>query len=311
RARRTQSRGGRIAAAALLFVALTLRHNALPAVVPIAVFIAMASKRGPRRVWLGRGAALVVLLALAAALLDRAVDERRSVFPATALWDLAAISIQTNTILLPPGTYGPALTVDDLAQAFDEFSNTSLFARTRAGLRQPFFAADDPLNAAVHAAWLDAILAHPGAYLRHRWRLTRALFGTRPRTWPHELVYVDGEIQYADNSPVAPNDGAIHGALVRGFENARDGWWFAAWPYLVLAIGAFAATWRRTCADPVPARVVLLSGLLYAAPLPVVAPSAELRYLGWTCVAAILGAVLAFAAPRRSALTSSAYPPAP
>ena len=48
-----------------------------------------------------------------------------------------------------------------------------------------------------------------------------------------------------------------------------------------------------------PALAVLSSGLLYAAPLPWIAPAAELRYVGWTCLAALIGAALAFAAPRK------------
>ena len=167
------------------------------------------------------------------------------------------------------------------------------------------------MNGQIAAAWRDAIATHPGAYLSHRWHLTQGLFGTRPRAWPHELVYVDGDIAYRDNPAVIPNTTAAHASLVRGFEAARDTVALAAWPYALLALIATAVAWRRRREPNAKAALaVLSSGLLYAAPLPFIAPSAELRYLGWTCLAALLGAALAFFGGRITD-APGAYPPAP
>ncbi len=111
------------------------------------------------------------------------------------------------------------------------------------------------------------------------------------------MTYVDDEYQFGDNPPIAANSSALHNACLRAIESLRDTVVFAAWPYLVLALAALALAWRRRQhANAQAALALLASGLLYAAPLPLVAPSAELRYLGWTCIAVITGAALALAA---------------
>jgi hypothetical protein len=232
-----------------------------------------------------------------AALLERNVDKRFDVFPATALWDLAAISLAEHQLLLPPASHGPDLDLDDLAQAFAPYANAPLFARTHAGVVQPWLEPDSALDRDIAAAWRDAVAQHPGAYLAHRWRVTRALFGTKAADWPHELVYLDGVVAYRDNPPLAANGSALHRALVAVCEWGFDTLVFAAWPYLALALIAGIVAWRRRTAPTAQvALAILSSGLLYAAPLPLIAPSAELRYLAWTAAAALLGAVLAGAA---------------
>ena len=55
---------------------------------------------------------------------------------------------------------------------------------THHGMRAPFdaFTADE--LAQLRLAWIDAIREDPAAWLAHRWRLSRALFGTHRREWP-------------------------------------------------------------------------------------------------------------------------------
>ena len=53
--------------------------------------------------------------------------------------------------------------------------------------------------------WFAAIVAHPVDYFAHRLAVSAALFGTHRREWPHELIFVDAEVPYRDNPPVAPN----------------------------------------------------------------------------------------------------------
>lgn len=313
--RRQRTIGWLLAALLLLWWALLLRHNALPAVLPLYVYAVYLWNSGQGGTALLRrniaAAALGAVLWLASVAADRAVDHRVNSFPSLAMWDLAAISLDTGSVLLPLASHGPGLDVDDLRRAYVPYANLNLYIGTRAGIGNPFPDAADPVNDQIAAAWRDAIRAHPGAYLSHRWRLTLGLFGTRPRSWPHELVYVDGDITYRDNPPVAPNTTFAHASLVRGFEALRDTAVLAAWPYVLLALVAIVVAWRRRGqANAKAALAVLSSGLLYAAPLPFIAPSAELRYLGWTCLCAVLGAALAFVRGRiRGA--SSACRPAP
>jgi hypothetical protein len=124
--------------------------------------------------------------------------------------------------------------------------------------------------------------------------VTTALFGSKAPDWPHELVYVDGVTPYANNPPLDANRSALHRAVVAFCQATYASVLFAAWPYLAVALIALVAAWRRRAVLRAQvALAVLVSGLFYAAPLPVIAPSAELRYLGWTCAAALIGAALA------------------
>jgi len=288
------ARARSVAIVLLLLAALLLRKNALPAVVPLLVLAVQRGTAWPwRRLWLPAAAVGAGLFALAA-LAERNVDRRVDVLPATALWDLAAVSLADRVLLLPPASHGPGLDLDDLAQAFEPYANAPLFARTRAGIVQPFLQPDSALDAAVTAAWRDAIAQHPRAWLAHRARVSAALFGAKAPDWPHELVYLDGVVAYADNPPLAPNRSALHAAAIALCQATFAGVLFAAWPYLALALIACVVAWRRRAAPRAQvALAVLASGLCYAAPLPLIAPSAELRYLGWTCAAALLGALVA------------------
>lgn len=294
-------------ALALLFLAVLLRKNALPAVVPLAAFAcwrAFAALHGkPVRV-LCAGLAIALGMYIANGLIERSVDKPLTVFPGTQIWDLAAMSIATNRMLLPESIRGPSLDVAKLRNGFEPYSNVSIFADPQIELMQPFFDPRDARNADIRRAWIDAIVAYPRVYLAHRWRLTRALFGSKAPEWPAGLVYLAGNSQYRDNPPVATNASRLHALAVNAIERARSTVVLAAWPYLVLIVVGIMLAWRRRASDLAHAALALLaSGLFYAAPYPFVAPSAELRYLAWTCVAAVIGTALALAA---NPLTSAA-----
>jgi len=62
----------------------------------------------------------------------------------------------------------------------------------------------------------------------------------------------------------------------------------AAWPYLLAGLLAAPLAWRRRYElSGRVALVAIASAWLLALPLFALAPSAELRYLGWSCVASV------------------------
>jgi len=299
-----QGPGRFVAVLLLLLIAVLLRKNALPAVLPLLVYAFMRQFGWPlvRSVL---AACLVATLMQAAAWVGESrVDRHGSVLPSLELWDLAAMSIDSGQIVLPASSHGPALTVEDLAQAFRPYACSTLFEQTRAGMMPAFVDDGDPRGAQVTQAWLAAIAAHPGAYLRHRWRLTAALFGAKATDWPQELVYFTGETAYRDNPPLPAADGALNRAWLAVMRQLAPTPAFAAWPYLIVSIGVLAVAWRRR-REPFGglALAVVASGWLYGLPLVVLAASAELRYLGWTCVAAYIACALACAAKMNVAPT--------
>jgi hypothetical protein len=294
-------------ALALFLLAFTLRHNAPAAVLPLLIYVEHLRNAdadpgtGKLLRIVGVAALVTVVFQFASMLLERTVDTQRTLFVATQQWDVAAISLDVGAILLPPESHGEGLTLDDLRRAIVPYSNTTLFERTRAGMREPFLLPGDPLNDKIRRTWRDVVVAHPLAYLAHRWQLTKALFGGKSRDWPPGLDYVEGDYQFNGNPPVEPNTSTAHAWCLRLFDAMRDTVLLSVWPYLCLAATMLSLAWRRRHrADMAPAFATLTSGVLYAAPLPFVAPAAELRYAGWTCLAALIGAALVLAPPRNS-----------
>ncbi len=157
RYRNTRDRFSAAAFLLALFFALTLRHNALPAALPLIVYFVnlwakqtAQSRNGTLR--LGVPSAVILLvLAGSAALLNSRVDRPISIFPVTAIWDLAAISIDANEILLPDELHRHGLSVDDLRGAYTEYSSLPIFTKT-GRISPPFFPADDARVAIVRRA---------------------------------------------------------------------------------------------------------------------------------------------------------------
>lgn len=287
-----------------LFYAAALRHNALPALLPFTLWFAWLALRGaPSRTELAAVAGGLLAAMLAVNLwLSHTAQRRVLVWPSLAQFDLVAVSIATDRLLLPDFTYEPGLEVAELAGTFRPWSNTAMYSGLQHALHEPFLPVSSLEQArTLRRAWIDAISEHPAAWAAHRWALTRALFGTHARDWPRELVYVDDEVQYRDNPPVARNGSALHAALMRAAATLLPTPALAAWPYGVIAVLAFVLAWRRR--EEMHARfalILLASATLFAAPLPLLAPAAELRYLGWPCVAALAALACALAGPRGS-----------
>lgn len=299
-----------LACALALVYAGCVRHNALPAILPYAAVLVPVLFAGSRHRW---RMAFLAALALggvsfgAGIALDRALTtERATVWPSIALWDLAAISVDRGVLLLPAFTHGPGLTVDELRStgAFDPASNTLLYQRGTSGVRDGL---GEPYSTVqlrqLRRAWIDAVLSYPGAYLRHRLRITWLLIGPH-RGAVQGAAYFIARSTYRDDPPLpqpwAPQAQqrlyAIAAALL-------STWLFAGLPYLLLSgLGVVIGALRRERPMPCLAMVVGSSALLYAAGFTLAAPGAELRYLTWPIIAGPLA--LALSLSRRGAFSS-------
>jgi hypothetical protein len=297
-AQATERRAWIAVALPALFYAGAVRFNALPAVLPFAFWIGGLVARSRVRIAFVAAVAFFGTAAFAS-IVNAQVDRHVPLWTATAEWDLAAISIATGEMLLPPFMIGPGLTVDELSHAFRHWSNVPMLQGTTHGMRDPFTEDYTPEQlATLRAAWIDAIRMHPRAWLAQKSRQAVALLDVHDADWPRELVYVDEEVQYRDNPPVARNRSALHVALMRAAERLRTTRVLAGSPYLLIGLVALPFAWRRRkeLAGSV-ALIALASAWLYLVPmLPIAA--AELRYLGWPCVASVLAAALVALVPR-------------
>lgn len=285
----------------LLVYAGCVRHNAVVAIVPYGAIALRALRPTRSHDWRGMALAAVALGAASVATgfaLDRSLTvERASVWPSIALWDLAAISVDRGTLLLPAFTHGAGLTVDELLRsgAFDPTSNTLLYQKAPSGVRDGL---TDPYSAAerreLGRAWIGAALRYPGAYLRHRLRTTWLLIGPH-RGAVQGSAYFVARTAYRDNPPLPqPWAQAAQTRFYSLAEALRPGWLFTALPYLLASVLASMVGWRRRERPAAAlALAVASSALLYVATFVVFAPGAELRYLTWPIIAGPLALTLA------------------
>jgi len=289
------------------FYALGLRHNALPALLPfvvLAVWLSLkASNATPTRLRTGAFSVLLIAVMLAGVqTINARVDRRVPLWPPLAVFDLAAISIATDRLLLPSYSVGDGMEVAELAEAFRPWAVNPLLENTRHGIHEPLAPWSDSELAGLRKAWLAAIVSYPREYLRHRAAVTAALVGTQSIELPSTLTFVDSEAQYRDNPAIAPNTSALHRVLMRVADRLRDTPALAAWPYLLIGVVVAPLAWRRRDqASAKIALVMLVSAALYALPLSLLAPSAERRYLLWPCAAALVAVVLALSSRRPGA----------
>lgn len=302
-AQRSRGHWASLAVALLaLMAAVALRHNAWPAALPLLLWLAWP--RGVDKAWrarrVGATLALALVLALTPALIGRALGAAdRQPWSAVLLWDLAAVSVASGRVLIPPQVSAADLSVDDLAAGYVSWANPPMFVgdKIRLGFFTPYSDAD---RRAVIGAWLAMLREHPRAYLAHRWRVTRyLLFGPPPHA-PRELVYVAARILPPQaRITLAPLDRARDRAILRVAEALRGTPLFAGATWLALALIAALLAWRRRHSEAGRAALALsASAWAYAAPLALITGSAEFRYLHWTVIAALLAALAAIAARR-------------
>lgn len=289
-----------------------LRHNAFPAILPLFWVCAgglteqlpRAFQRLRRQVRVGLFTLLCVLPLVMSFLINSLPQVTRTpIWPILPLWDLAAISVRVDTMLLPHFTVGPDLTVTELRQVVKPWQGAILFVKSSvyAGFtNDPGFG--DPYTKKqqrdIILAWLQALWTYPQAYLAHRWEVTQALYGLR--TYPDQVQwqihpgFEPGMVRFKDNPPFQANQGYLHTRIVPLLIPAVHSWLCDGWVYVLGAfvIGGLALRCRQRLEGKFTL-ICVSSGLLYTFALGVIVISAEMRYHSWLVMATLLGAVFA------------------
>lgn len=286
----------------MLALATAFRFNALTGVLPLWAWLAWRLARVPVRPASGadtgvrvmrwRVAAAVLSLPLLlglAAVPDRLGNVRHvTVWPIMALWDLAAVSIETGRMAIPAAFLKPGATVEDLARDFNPTVNVPSFTT---GTIRFHYEMDVPAEdlATLREAWLTLPLREPRAWARHRLRLSGYLFGLRNAELADTQVLMPDLIPFQDNPPLTMTPSRPREMLVAAWHRWVDGPFFMGWLYALLAAGVLVvAAWRRRAA----AAMLSASGLAMVAPLVPLATAADFRYLLWLVVASLLALVL-------------------
>lgn len=275
----------------LLLGAATLRFNALPACLPLAVALLPAAWRSswPRFA----GATLLCAAALVAALplANRATAAKPSgVGLSLVIFDLGGITYHSGVDVFPKLD-----DVDDAVAVNRRCYSPGKWDPYSWWVAEPCPIGFENVGAAFAARgespyrhWLGAVVSHPLAYAEHR----LAHFNINSRFLVHDWV----ERPVQDRIP--PNDWGFHltrSGLLTWIDRAAR--WSAltplGWPiwWMALALGALVL------APGLPSRRLIvplaLSGLLYGLGYLPASVAAELRYHLWTMLAALLAAAVA------------------
>ncbi len=317
-----RTRAAALAAIALLGWAVFLRHNAAAAALPLLALAAWRAGLGARadagRHWTGRWAwrapwiarlaslAAALALALAALLgagaLGRALSAHHATpWAPTAIWDLAAVSVASDAFLLPAGMHGPGMDVDELRPITTPDTVIALLSGNRSGLNagdaEPI---PEPARGELRARWLGLPLTHTRDWLAHRGRVAWSLLGPQRRDKAPDLMITPRITTAPGAPPLGEPPGRTAQALAAWVFAHRDAWWLAPIAWLALGLPAVALALRRRFAgDRALVLALVASALAYTAPLLLLAPAAEWRYLLWPMLASALALLLALAGTRR------------
>jgi hypothetical protein len=294
----TALRGGSkwalVASAPLLFYGYGVRHNAAPAVLPLALWSGLAASRlwpSLKKRAAGRlralpfalGLAYFLLLTAAVLLTTRALTGGRSGYfgQVVLLHDLTAISMERGEALFPDYVLrGENFSLAGAAATYRPNQAIALFKGEGAVMSMT----ENPEEvASLRAKWLEVVPANKAAYLRHRWAAFRPLIGLG-----------GGEVCFPYLATSRPfggyevNDWRVHRLLRAVFWKLRNTLFFRGYAWLLLSLGLLcAAAAGRLSGDLEAVFVLSLSGLLYGLAYFFFAPSCDFRYLWWTLLASL------------------------
>lgn len=277
-------------AAAVLVAAACIRHNAALVVLPLAVWIGwQLAARLPARAAIA-GVIVGAAFAVPAAIERHPDVQRTQLWPLTAVWDVVAISIANDRLLLPPQVHAPGLTVTALAADFSPWTclPTLVNHPVKSSVVVPY---SDDEAAALRAAWFAAITAHPRDWLAHRAGYAAFQLGLRRDGVPPHAVLglTDRDLPGHPAPPQAGWQQATLGWLAA----QRDGWMFRPWVYYLASLPLAVLAWRRRERPAAGLALAVVAGSwLTLAALAVLSASAEFRYLAWGVASPLLMAAL-------------------
>jgi len=279
-----------------LLYAISVRFNALPAILPVASLICasvvVATGRRPLRVrtYLGLGLALTLLLMAVSSLINRIIVASPSAgvhvagLQSSLIHDIAGISAYSGEVLFPAYILRtrPEITLERLREGYRPADVVRLTSR-RYWQDSRFYTRDGQEFDELWRAWRHAVMGHPMAYLRHRAGVLETMFQLR------------GDVFYPFEQGIPPNDLDLHFPrravylTVISFLEQTTGVFFRSWPFLITALGVICWGWSRRTWAPV---VVCASGVAYVFPYAVVSSGSDFRYVWWLIVATLISSML-------------------
>jgi hypothetical protein len=292
-----------------LLLAVGVRHNGAAAAWP---FLALPFMRLPMvarlrpglRLCVGSAAALVLAFAMTRSV-DRALaplTHRTEFWQTVPVYDLAGMSVQAGKLLVDPDTrvFAQGMGLKQIQRQFRLDFGGTLYrcVRPRPHCVPLFRYTVDPDELAhLSQNWLSAIAEHPGAYLAHRWELTRAMLTVN--TSGKELYWLSTAPHGKFAAQYSPTKRLL---WVLSFIERHIGFVaYSPWVYVVLGFLLLPLALRRYFREGAPLPMAFLfSGAAYLVSDLVGASSTTYRYCVWTMMCTLL-AVFALARPKPGA----------
>lgn len=288
-----------------MWLAAGMRHNAVAAIVPVAVVVAwiMLPTWFGERSWLRLGTATaagvlvsVALFGLVSAFSAAVVDKSGSVWQVLADYDLAGISVRQGELLVPEHRLRAGTTLADVEGRYSERAVMWLYSQPCEGTSPECAAVfrtttNDAWLEDLRATWVTAIAEHPTSYLAHRMQVFQEVIGlTDNRVWApfYDDRFTD---RLRDAEWVTPP--SRFAAMVGGvYERLGQTSLYKVWLYLLglvgLAVPVGIAVVRSGGRDGVAAAILTTSGLLYVASYYPLAASPDYRYSHWAVLCLVL-----------------------
>jgi hypothetical protein len=214
-------------------------------------------------------------------------DEKLHPSQQILLHDLVAISIQSETILLPPYIISrlPGISVSDLQRLYTTRDLAPMFW----GDVSPHF--DEHITdqefAELVTTWLRTVPTHLSQYLTHRGAMFSHLLAidVAQVCFP---IYTGPVVNVENVLGFSPAGQAVNAALTGWLGGITDSLLFRGWFYLVLSAALLLSTLVARRARTLFGVTLALSGLVYGLTYLPLAPSCELRYLWWTMLTTVL-----------------------
>ncbi|HKO52073.1 MAG TPA: hypothetical protein VJV79_30395 [Polyangiaceae bacterium] len=279
----------------LFFVGIAARHNAIAAAWPllaVPIFYLQRLARW-RRHWqlavsLALGLVLALILRQGSVLLSRSLTEPSEYWQTTPIFDLVGMSLQLDEQLIPPesGVLSPGVTLARLRQVYDPTDHLRLYKCPRKNCTPALNRSADAVQLrALSSAWKRAILAHPRAYLAHRWLVFRELL----RLGKRKIELSTGISRNPLGIPLTRSEAGT--AAVQLLSALPKVPFYATWLFALLecalfAIGAvdFFKRGRPLCL------CLSMSGLLYLLTFFLATGAPDFRYSVWTILTTLLAA---------------------
>jgi hypothetical protein len=198
------------------------------------------------------------------------------------------MSLQVNEVLIEPetGALSPGMKLDDIRRVYDPTDLLQLYKCRRRGCTPVFERTTDAVKLrALSANWKRAVLAHPRAYLAHRWLAFRGVLRIGDRN-----PEISGGI--ARNSLGVPTVRSEAGIWVVNLLRALPRfpfyitWLYALLDCVLLGVGLFDFFKRGNAL----CFCLSLSGLAYLGTYFLAAGTPDLRYSVWTILTTLLAA---------------------